>query len=533
MNMIRFILNYFKNLKFKIIIYLFTAIFQWGSLLLIPVLISKYIDRLFYDKINDQKLILEFIVITLIWAASSYLMSFLLNLLGNYLAHDIQIDAFKHIRKAKLNEINVDNPTIMTSKINNGAFLIPSFFLNTGVEAILSIIGLIVILVVMAYINKLVLLTTVFILILNLVVVKLFKNKLNEVNYKLQERQNIFFASLNNQITNIKLIKTNVWFNEVEKELDNSFDKLKISFMKKINIDISYNVLIGSFKYISTLAILLIVSNGIEKGNTSVGDFQLIYSYSNIALGYLATVMGIIPSYHEIISYYSRFKEVLDIPKENNGDLIINEINTITVNNLSFAYDNKNYILENITTKFEKGKLYILKGCNGRGKSTFLNIVLGLYEDYYGEILYNNYSIKNIDLYDTRKKLVCKVEQEPKLINTSVLENIIYGNLNYDKDYLSYLIDKFDIPNLDIIIDSKSDNISGGQKQKISIIRSLLKLHNTNNSLLILDEPSSALDKKGRELLVEEIAELKENNIIIVISHDELFEKVCDEIVVL
>lgn len=531
--MIRFILNYLKNFKLKIIIYLLMAIFQWGSLLLIPAIISKYIDKVFYYKINDQKLILEFIVIILVWGVSSYLMSFLLNLLGNSLAHDIQIDAFKHIRKAKLNEINVDNPTVMTSKINNGAFLIPTFFLNSGVEVALSIIGLVIILLVMAYISKLVLIVTVFILILNLGVVKLFKSKLSKVNYNLQERQNDFFASLNNQITNIKLIKTNVWFNEIEKELDNSFDKLKISFMKKIKIDISYKVLTGSFKYVSTLALLLIVANGMFKGTISVGNFQLIYSYSNIALEYLATVMGIIPSYHEIISYYSRFKEVLDIPKEHNGYIGIRGINTITVNNLTFAYDNKNYILENITTKFEKGKLYILKGYNGRGKSTFLNIILGLYEDYDGEILYNNDSIKNIDLYDTRKKLICKVEQEPKLVNASVFENIIYGNENYDSDYLNYLINKFNISSLDTIIDSKSDNISGGQKQKISIIRSLLKIHNINNGLLVLDEPSSALDKSGEKELIEVISDIKENNIVIIISHDDLFEEICDEILVI
>lgn len=529
--MFNFISTYLKRFKYQIIVYLLMSIFQWGSLLLIPVIISKYIDKVFYHKISDIRLIVTFIGIILIWAISSYLVTFLLNLICNYLAHDMQIDAFKHIRKSKLKEINVDNPTVMTSKINNGAFLIPAFFLNTGVQALLSIIGLVIILVVMAYINKLVLLATLIILGLNLIVVKIFKNILNKINYKLQETQSVFFAALNNQITNIKLVKTNVWFNEVEEEIENSFDNVKVAFMKKTKVDNTYKVLIESFKYISTLCLLLIVADGMIKGNTSVGDFQLIYSYSSIALGYLATAIGIIPSYHEIKAYYSRFKEVLDIPREHNGNMIINEINNISVNNLTFGYDNKNDILKNITTNFEKGKLYILKGHNGRGKSTFLNVVLGLYEDYHGEILFNDKSIRDIDLYDTRKRLICKVEQEPKLINASVLENLIYGNENYDSEYLSYLINKFNIPALDTIIDSKSDNISGGQKQKISIIRSLLKLHNTNNSLLILDEPSSALDKKGGELLVEEISNIKEDNIIIVISHDELFEEVCDEVV--
>lgn len=212
------------------------------------------------------------------------------------------------------------------------------------------------------------------------------------------------------------------------------------------------------------------------------------------------------------------------------------QIESIELKDVSFSYDpaeKGRILLKKINIKFIKGKIYSLVGNNGTGKSTIVSILLGLYNDLcQGEVLYNGINIKLLDMYMIRKKLVAVTEQEPVLLNGSVVENIFMNEV-YDKEQLNFYDKICRLFNVEEIVAGDKEknaesiqntNFSGGEKQKISIIRTILK----DAEVLIFDEPTSALDQISIENFIQIIRSVKNNKIIIIITHDHRLIEISD-----
>ena len=228
-------------------------------------------------------------------------------------------------------------------------------------------------------------------------------------------------------------------------------------------------------------------------------------------------------------------KEILDYEKEPVGSLEIKNIEEIIVKDMSIRYDDKK-LFKNIDYIFNKGKIYCIKGENGVGKTSFIYALIGiLMGDYEGEIKYNGVNLKNINTYKMRQNLISVVMQEPILESDSIY-NIVNGSC-IDKELFIDISNELGITELSekmengiyTKINYMSNNISGGEKQKISLFRTFL----SNADLFILDEPSSALDRDSCERLKKYLTEHKKDKIIICITHDNDFVDVADEILVL
>ena len=234
---------------------------------------------------------------------------------------------------------------------------------------------------------------------------------------------------------------------------------------------------------------------------------------------------------------YDRIMNLFNIQAELNGSLLINDISKIELKNVNFSYDNNIIVLKDFSYTFNKGKIYKIIGENGKGKSSLINVIIGLYNNYTGNINYNDINIKNIDIIDLRKNFISVVEQEPVLMNDTIYNNLTY-NIQHSKENLLNLtlkelnLDTFinSLENgMDTIISEKNYNLSGGQKQKLSVTRSLLK----QPKLLILDEANSAMDKESVEKLNTLLKNIKKDMIIIIITHTETFNEIIDETIVL
>lgn len=236
-------------------------------------------------------------------------------------------------------------------------------------------------------------------------------------------------------------------------------------------------------------------------------------------------------SYANAKAAFSRVKELEIVEEEKNGQLIPDKITKIQIKNLMFQYPNDTRELINrVSISFMSGKIYQIKGENGCGKSTFLNLLTGLYETN-GEICFNGISINLLDMLSIRRKKLSIVEQEPPLIFGSVSENIV--DKETDKDALYKIIhemqlDSF-IGNLNILSNRSlidgSRSLSGGEKQKAAIVKALLR----DSDILILDEPTSALDTQSCNQLKEILNRYKENRIIILVDHQPIFSDIVDE----
>jgi ATP-binding cassette subfamily B protein len=245
----------------------------------------------------------------------------------------------------------------------------------------------------------------------------------------------------------------------------------------------------------------------------------------------ISTIALTMPS---LIHYYGSLKNVDNFIKElYETNIPLKKINkpfypiekgTIIINNLSFNYENdKNKLFNNfyLTIK-DKEKVAIL-GKSGNGKSTLVKLIMGYYKLSDNSLFIDDKDINSFNLNDLRKQ-ISYVNQNSKLFNKTLLENIQYGNDLTRKDVIE-LLNKLKINNifknfkngLDTNVGIEGNNLSGGQKQIVHILRCIGK----KNKIVILDEPTSAIDHDNKEHVINAIKELSKDSVLIIITHTE------------
>ena len=234
----------------------------------------------------------------------------------------------------------------------------------------------------------------------------------------------------------------------------------------------------------------------------------------------------------------NRIKEnnfiVNKISKINNKDFNLENIN---IKNVGFKYSgSEDLILDNINFELEKNKIYCLVGQTGCGKSTLMDIILGLLSPSEGKIIINNkIQLQKNDEYWYKK--ASYVPQETFLLNETFKNNVCFAENKSEIDEekfneaikLSCLEDVYlKLQNSgDYLIGDRGLKLSGGQKQRVGLARALYN----NKSLIALDEATSALDSQTEERILRNLHTIKNNKILILISHRENTIKSCDEVI--
>ena len=201
---------------------------------------------------------------------------------------------------------------------------------------------------------------------------------------------------------------------------------------------------------------------------------------------------------------------------------------SITVDRVSFCYDEKKPILKDASFRFEKGKKYALTGSSGCGKSTLLNLICGLLKlllgwlpDYIGTISFDDVDIHTVTPAQLQQQM-SYIEQNVFLFNTTIRENITLGE-DFSEEQLHAAIqgsalaaDLAAMPDgLDTVVGEDGSNLSGGQKQRVAIARALIH----NRSILLVDEGTSALDQKNADLVEKSLLTNPDLTLILISHH--------------
>ena len=194
---------------------------------------------------------------------------------------------------------------------------------------------------------------------------------------------------------------------------------------------------------------------------------------------------------------------------------------SITVDRVSFCYDEKKPILKDASFRFEKGKKYALTGSSGCGKSTLLKLLLGWLPDYIGTISFDDVDIHTVTPAQLQQQM-SYIEQNVFLFNTTIRENITLGE-DFSEEQLHAAIqgsalaaDLAAMPDgLDTVVGEDGSNLSGGQKQRVAIARALIH----NRSILLVDEGTSALDQKNADLVEKSLLTNPDLTLILISHH--------------
>lgn len=315
----------------------------------------------------------------------------------------------------------------------------------------------------------------------------------------------------------------------LENMVYNNWNKNKKDYLKIKKIEAAvYGVKVVINQSINKLMILILISYGIWK-KYPFDEIIVFLLYNSTFCSMLTDMMLIRTS---VTNNKIPLKNINGLFKKDSiitwsGNFIPDETKynfrpDIIINNLTFYYDKNKVILNNLNLKFEFGKITGINGQSGKGKSTLLKLLLGLYKPVSGNILYDYINIYDIDKNYFYNNIISFVGQEPVLFLGSTHENIISNIENYDIalfDMLKNLID-------DVPIDTK---MSGGQRQRVAICRAFMR----KPKILLLDEPTSALDVENEKIVLDMIQKLHKlyGITIIIVSHKKTTLDICDKII--
>ena len=374
-----------------------------------------------------------------------------------------------------------------------------------------------------------------FVLVYN----KLIKNTAASLAIKFRNFSEYKLKNVNDTIMGIREVKL---FNNENMMVDlfkrNETELSKVDIKK--NIFNSIPRLLLEFFVVLGVAILVIVLD--SKGYSLVyllpklALFFLVFLRTlPIAIGINSSLIGIKYSklqIDEVINQLSILKEYKDIViHENLKKFNIQKSKELELKDVSFSYDKKNKIFENLNVKFYENKLVGIQGENGSGKSTLVDLIAGFLKPSTGSISINRQDIHN-NIKDWRK-LIGYVSQTPFLTSNTIKNNIIFSTektideKRFENSIIQSGVKDFlkKTPNgIESQIGDLGLKLSGGQKQRITIARVLYK----DPKIIILDEPTSAQDNKIEDYFLKIINELKKNKIIIIISHSKNIHDVCD-----
>ena len=258
----------------------------------------------------------------------------------------------------------------------------------------------------------------------------------------------------------------------------------------------------------------------------SIATFTLVFNSTDKLVNLIQAVSKSISGLNTANAHLSPWKDYIDLKEfKNTGNKKADKLESLEFRNVYFSYPNtERLILEDVSFKIEKGEKISIVGLNNAGKSTIVKLISRFYEPDKGQILWNGVDIREYDI-NSYIEQISAVFQDFTLMPYTIFENIMPGSDDRKEaeeslkdvnmyNYIESLPKKMDTY-LDKSLEKDATHFSGGQAQKLAIARAI----NKGGSLMIMDEPTAALDPIAESEIFEKFAELTKNKTSIFISH--------------
>tara|TARA_Y100000590_G_scaffold458453_1_gene613194 strand:+ start:896 stop:2635 length:1740 start_codon:yes stop_codon:yes gene_type:complete len=521
--------SYTKHFLSKILISVFFSILVAVSTSSIAWLLDPAIKKIFIDKSQSLIIIIPLAIILAfsVKGISLYLAKSTLIKVGAEVSNLIKFDCTKaiivsdsEVMEKKHSGKFISHITFDIGLITN---LVSTVVLNIFKDS-LTLFGLIC---VMFYQNWRLSLFAIVMIPLASFFARSLGKRIGKVTKEAQERSGFLNSYLLEIFKNHKIIKIfqteNYEFSRANKFLNDLKEKnIKINLiMTRMSpiMEVLTGIIIGVLIYYSGTLI--------TKGNLEINNFFSFLAAMMLAYQPVRSLATLNMAINQGLSAAKRILPIIDmkskiVEKTNSKDLKINK-GDITFNNVSFKYNEDTAkVLKSVNLKISGGEMTSLVGHSGAGKSTILNLIPRFYDSEEGDI-----KIDETSIYDSRieslRSNISIVTQDITLFDDSVKNNIAYANryasdeeilnaakMSFCDEFINKLPNKFDT-----LIGENGVRLSGGEKQRLSIARAMLK----KSKIILLDEATSSLDSDTEEKIQEAIKQLTKNRTTLVIAH--------------
>jgi ATP-binding cassette, subfamily B, bacterial len=314
-------------------------------------------------------------------------------------------------------------------------------------------------------------------------------------------------------------------------------DREQIRFQQRATESLSASLRVillqGSFELAMSLAVatgtgivLFIGVRSIWAGAMSVGDLIVVMSYLGMLYGPLTSIGRKLTSLQNAFASAERAFEFLDeepdVPEKLNARELPRARGEFELSNVCFGYDPGQRVLQDISLKIPAGTKVGIAGRTGAGKSTLLSLLMRFYDPTEGTIKLDDVDLRDLRVSDLRQQYSI-VLQEPVLFSTSIAENIAYGKPGASDDEIvaaaksanahEFIVELTD--GYETLVGERGMRLSGGERQRISLARAFLR----DAPILLLDEPTSAVDIKTEAIIMEVMERLMHGRTTFMIAH--------------
>lgn len=494
----------------------------------VPALLQPMLDGAFIEQDPETIIMIPLLFVALfaVRGLAAYTSGGALHWVANRVIMELRYEMFQRLLHMPSRYYDQNSAGSIVSKFSYDVMQIREASTNAITVLVRDLLAIIGLLAYMFYVNWKLSLIAIVSAPLIAVVVMVIRRRLRKMSRKFQESMADINHVIHECINGHKLIKL---FGGYKQESDRFYNIINANRRYAMKFAMAAVASSPSVQLITVifLSIIIYIATGQAiAGELSVGAFVSFFGAMAMLLGPLKRLVGINEFIQRGLAACESVFAVLDTPMEtvNTGASSDRLHGDIRLVNLDFCYaEDQQPVLQNINTTISEGETVALVGVSGSGKTTLTNLLTGFYPVQKGCVFIDDMDITDIPLATLRKN-VSLVSQETFLFNDTVRNNIAYGDLA-DQDESAVRSAAVDASamefieelenGLDTIIGVNGKQLSGGQMQRLSIARALLK----DAPILIFDEATSALDSVSEQKIQEAMMRARKGRTCIIIAH--------------
>lgn len=357
---------------------------------------------------------------------------------------------------------------------------------------------------------------------------RIFKAKFKNIHKLFRSSEGEVKAFFQESVQNLTVVKTFKDLAAVKNRLENKLNNSKLLFLRRAKIGVATSAGLGIFFAMCYYAVLVWGAFKIGEGSITFGTLIALLELVEQIRNPLQSLSGILPEYYSVSASAERIFELEDLPNENLTAADLPVFESLSANELCFAYKTEN-VINNARFTVNAGQIAAVSGLSGAGKTTLFKIILGLLEPQKGNVLIND----SFPADSSTRKYFAYVPQGSLILSGTIKENLLLGNPAATDAEITEALKVAEIFNtvnelphgINTPLSERGAGLSEGQLQRLAIARAVL----SGAPVLLLDESTSALDEPTESLVLNNIK--AQNKTVLFITHRKRNLSLCDLVI--
>ena len=483
---------------------------------------------------------IAYVIIALLGALATYIDNYYTESVGQYVAHDLRMRMFHHLQRLSLGYYSTHQTGTMLSTITTDIQTIQGFASSSTLNILVDLLTIVCMLALMFWLNWDFTLIAVGVTPFLLLFVSRFKKAVKKATHEVRKEQADILAVVQQGLESMQAVKAFGRQDLEQEQLGEVSHATVNAALKARSIKALLSPVVTVTVAVCTAVVLWRGAYLILAGVMTVGALTVYLSYLSKFFKPVKDLATTTNAIAQAAVGVDRIRAVLDtdtvIPEKSNAIEAPPVRGELVFEHVAFAYDVKNPVLQDVSFTIKPGQLVGVVGPTGSGKSTVFSMIPRFYDPTKGTIKIDGYDIRDFKLKSLREQ-IGYVLQETVLFHGTIAENIAFGRPGASREEIikaaelanaHEFISKMN-KGYDTMVGERGSTLSGGQRQRIGIARVMVR----NNPILLLDEPTAALDSESEKLVIEALERLMKGRTVITIAHRLTTIRDADQIIVI